>query len=100
MAMAMKVNKNTLVFIALLWTALNTHAILAQDEVLGRELYEGRCLDCHEEAPYGKGPPKAQSLESVRAMAKLWDSISPGSPWTQKDLDDVVLYLNQTFYRY
>ncbi len=88
------------VFIALLWTGLNTTAILAQDVVLGRELYEGRCLDCHKDAPYGKGPPKAQSLESIRAMAKLWDSISPGSPWTQKDLDDVVWYLNQKFYRY
>lgn len=88
------------VFIALLWACLNTSEILAQDLVLGRELYEGRCLNCHKDAPYGNGPPKAQSLASVRAMAKLWDSISPGSPWTQKDLDDVVLYLNQTFYRY
>lgn len=88
------------VCVAALWTSLSTSAVMAQDAQLGRELYEGRCLECHEQAPYGKGTPKAQSLESVRSMAKLWDSISPGAPWTQRDLDDVVSYLNQNFYRY
>ena len=83
-----------------LWTSLGARDILAQDAGLGQELYEERCLDCHKNAPYGEGPPKAQSLESVRSMSKLWDSISPGEPWTRRDLDDVVSYLNQKFYRY
>ncbi len=92
--------KKILACIAVFWASLGANGILAQGEGQGRELYEGRCLDCHKDAPYGKGPPKAQSLESVRSMAKLWDSLSPGTPWTQRDLDDVVSYLNQKFYRY
>jgi mono/diheme cytochrome c family protein len=89
-----------IVCVVTLWTFLSTSAVIAQDAELGRELYEGRCLECHTEAPYGKGPPKAQSLEAVRSTAKLWDSISPGTLWTQRDLDDVVSYLNQKFYHY
>ena len=92
--------KKILIYIVALWTSLSANAILAEDVGQGRELYEGRCLDCHKDAPYGKGPPKAQSLESVRAMAKLWNSISPGSPWTQRNIDDVVSYLSQKFYRF
>jgi mono/diheme cytochrome c family protein len=85
---------------AILWVLSGITGAVAQDAEQGRELYQGRCLECHKEAPYGNGPPKAQSMESVRAMAKLWDSISPGMPWTQRDLDDVVAYLNQKFYRF
>lgn len=94
------ITKKFLIFAAVAWASLNAGDISAQDVGQGRELYEGRCRDCHKEAPYGKGPAKAQSLESVRAMAKLWDSISPGTLWTSRDLDDVVAYLNQKFYRY
>jgi mono/diheme cytochrome c family protein len=85
---------------SVLWGALNVTTTFAQDTKQGQALYEGRCLDCHKEAPYGKGPPKAQSVESVRSMAKLWDSISAGTQWTPRDVDDVVMYLNQKFYRY
>lgn len=92
--------KKILASIAMLWTFLNSSGGLAQDLVLGRELYEGRCLGCHKEAPYGKGPPMAKSLESIRSMAKLWDSISPGTLWTPRDLEDVVLYLNEKYYHY
>ena len=82
------------------WIYLCAGAVQAQDAVLGDALYKGRCLGCHKEAPYGKGPPMAQSPESLRAMAKLWDSISPGTPWTKQDLDDVVSYLNKQYYRF
>ena len=92
--------KKILIYIVALWTSLSANAILAEDVGQGRELYEGRCLDCHKDAPYGNGPPKAQALESVRSVTKLWDSISPGTPWTQRDLDDVVSYLSQKFYRF
>ncbi len=88
------------VYVAVLSSFSSASGVLAQDAQVGQELYQGRCLECHKEAPYGKGPRKAQSLESMRAMAKLWDSISPGTPWTQRDLDDVVSYLNQEFYRF
>ena len=88
-----------LVSAALLWASLSAGA-QAQDPVLGKELYDGRCLACHKKAPYGNGPPVALTLENVRAMAKLWDSISPGALWTRQDLDDVVSYLNQKYYHY
>jgi mono/diheme cytochrome c family protein len=88
------------VYLAVVWTSASVSSVLAQDAKLGRELYQGRCLECHKEAPYGTGVKKAQSLEGVRSMAKLWDSISPGTPWTRRDLDDVVSYLNQEFYHF
>jgi mono/diheme cytochrome c family protein len=93
------ISKVRVCFLAFL-ASLSASAVLAQDEKLGKELYDGRCLSCHKDTPYGKGPPKAQSLEAVRATAKLWASIAPGTPWTQPDMDDVVLYLNQNFYHY
>ena len=82
------------------WIFLCAGAVHAQDAVLGEALYNGRCLGCHKEAPYGKGSPMAQSPESLRAMAKLWDSISPGTLWTKQDLDDVVSYLSKKYYRF
>lgn len=83
----------------LLWMSFGAGA-QSQDPVLGKELYGGRCLGCHKDAPYGKGPPMALNLENLRSMAKLWDSISPGTLWTKQDLDDVVSYLNQKYYHY
>jgi mono/diheme cytochrome c family protein len=92
--------KKILVISTTWWIFLSTGAVQAEDAVLGEELYKGRCLGCHKEAPYGKGPPMAQSQESLRSMAKLWDSISPGTLWTKQDLDDVVSYLNKKYYHY
>lgn len=91
--------KKIAVTIALLWTSFGAGA-QSPDPVLGKELYEGRCLGCHKEAPYGNGPRKATNLDSLRATSKLWDSISPGTPWTKRDLDDAVSYLNQKYYQY
>jgi mono/diheme cytochrome c family protein len=91
--------KKVVVLIVLLWAPFGAGA-QSQDPVLGKELYDGRCLGCHKEAPYGKGPPMARNLESLRSMAKLWDSISPGTLWTKQDLDVVVSYLNQKYYHY
>jgi mono/diheme cytochrome c family protein len=85
--------------VVLLWMSFGAGA-QTQDPVLGKELYGGRCLGCHKDAPYGKGPPMALNLENLRAMAKLWDSISPGTLWTKQDVDDVVSYLNQKYYHY
>ena len=94
-----KMTNKILLSAALLWASLSAGA-QAQDPVLGKELYDGRCLACHKEAPYGKGPPMALTLENLRAAAKLWDSISPGTLWTRQDLDDVTSYLNQKYYHY
>jgi mono/diheme cytochrome c family protein len=91
--------KKISVSIVFLWASLGAGAE-SQDAVLGKELYDARCLGCHKEAPYGKGLPMALNLESLRSMAKLWDSISPGTLWTKQDLDDVVSYLNQKYYHY
>ena len=49
--------------IAVLWALLSANGVWAQDLVLGRELYEGRCLECHKDAPYGhqrKGTQQTQ----------------------------------------
>ena len=88
------------VYFFVLLASLSSSALFAQDEKLGKELYDGRCLTCHKDTPYGKGPPKAQSLEALRSTTKLWASIAPGTPWTQQDMDNVVFYLNQKFYHY
>ena len=79
---------------------IGPNAAAVQDEILGKELYDARCLSCHKEAPYGTGAPKAKSLDAVRSMTKLWANLAPGKAWSQKDLDDVVEYLNKQFYHY
>lgn len=79
---------------------IGSNAVAQQSDVLGKELYDGRCLSCHKEAPYGSGTPKAKSLDAVRSMTKLWANLAPGTAWTQKDLDDVVEYLNKQYYHY
>jgi mono/diheme cytochrome c family protein len=94
-----KITKTILGSAVLLWVSLSVGA-QAQYPALGKELYDGRCLGCHKEAPYGKGPPTALTLEKLRSMAKLWGSISLGTLWTKQDLNDVVSYLNQKYYYY
>jgi mono/diheme cytochrome c family protein len=79
---------------------LGASRVSAQNDAPGKEHYDARCLSCHKDTPYGKGQPKAQSLDAVRATAKLWASIAPGTPWNQQQMDDVVRYLNQNFYHY
>jgi mono/diheme cytochrome c family protein len=81
--------------------ALLAVPVLAADSKNGQTLYESRCTECHKETTMiGPDGPKAKTLEGVRLQVQLWNSLVGGIAWSEKDIADVVAYLNAKFYRY
>jgi mono/diheme cytochrome c family protein len=84
----------------LLSLALLAASVFAADSRNGQALYESRCVECHKETAIGPDGPKVKTLEGLRLQVKLWDSLAGGLAWNDKDVADVVAYLNQKFYHY
>ena len=73
----------------------------AQDAERGRDLYETYCLDCHYERVHQR--PRARS--QVQNLSDLRDMVASRATLTKyrfslDEKEDVVQYLNQTYYRF
>jgi mono/diheme cytochrome c family protein len=71
----------------------------AQDARRGRQIYETHCLTCHYEHVHERAPGRSRvhDLEELRrevaARARL-----TGVRFTREDIEDVVIYLDQSHY--
>jgi mono/diheme cytochrome c family protein len=85
--------------LAALATALATSAPAAGDAQRGRVLYEAGCLGCHAESVHGRERRVAADFEAVRAWVRRWGG-NLGLKWTDDEVTDVAVYLNQRHYRF
>jgi mono/diheme cytochrome c family protein len=71
----------------------------AADAERGKALYETRCSACHASSVHQREARKAKSFDALRAQVQRW-SAEVGGGWSDDEIDDVALYLNQRYYRF
>lgn len=75
-------------------------AASAQDAARGRALYETHCGGCHYERIHDERlRPAVRDLPDLRDMVAQWARETKRS-FTTEELDDIVLYLNESHYRF
>lgn len=71
----------------------------AADAARGAALYESRCGSCHSESVHGRAKRVATDFEDVRRWVRRWnDNLT--LRWGDEEIDDVAMYLNNTYYKY
>ena len=65
----------------------------------GRQLYETNCIMCHQQSVHSRPNRVARSMGDVRGYVKKWSGAAKLT-WTNDEIDEVSVYLNERFYRF
>ena len=65
----------------------------------GRALYENHCVVCHTPKVHRRAARLPLSADDLRFIVAVWAS-QQGLRWSRDDIDDVVHYLDRTYYRF
>jgi len=65
----------------------------------GRALYENHCVVCHTPKVHRRVPTLPLHTDDLRFIVTLWAS-QQGLRWSRDDIEDVVHYLDRTYYRF
>ena len=76
-----------------------TRNVAGADARRGAALYEERCGSCHSESVHGRQKRVAKDYDAVRGWVARWND-NLGLHWGDEELDDVSVYLNDTYYRF
>ena len=81
-------------------------ALLAGDAAKGKTAHDAKCTACHVESFGGDGSKiytrkdrKVKSIEGLMGRVKGCNQ-QVGANFSKEDVDNVVSYLNQTFYKF
>ena len=66
----------------------------------GKILYEQYCTRCHDTRVHTRPDRRIGSLEALKNQVKRCELNVGSLNWPQPDFDDVVAYLNTTFYKF
>lgn len=74
---------------------------VAQDPDRGKLVYETQCGGCH----YERVHERSRSKSIVKSLSDLRDQVAlragmTGRPFTLEDLEDIVAYLNRSYYEF
>jgi mono/diheme cytochrome c family protein len=94
----MRLTTTLLLGCALAASTASTSA-LAASIARGKTLYETKCHACHDRSVHNRKARKAKSVQSIRREVVRWDD-ALGGGWTKEEVDDVTVYLNETYYRF
>ena len=84
----------------LLLTALSFPLLAeAQDYANGAELHMQSCTGCHDNSIYTRQPRRVNSLPALGKQVRFCKD-NLGVSWFDDEVNDVILYLNQDFYRF
>ena len=71
----------------------------AADLARGKVLFEENCTMCHDSKKFTRMDRHVRSLKKLKTQ--VWNcQDGAGYDWTQEQIDDVVEYLNATFYHF
>jgi hypothetical protein len=91
--------KATLTFLALV--SMFSHSLNAQtvDERLlrGQTLHNTICRGCHEDDMYTKRHLSRNPYFDLRMQTRLWSEVVK-EKWSDAEIDDVVYFLQKTYY--
>lgn len=65
----------------------------------GQRLYETACTACHAQSVHSRVQKSARSVPAIREFAVRWARVV-NAPWTNEEIDDVVTYLNERYYKF
>ncbi|OYV75846.1 MAG: hypothetical protein B7Z66_11350 [Chromatiales bacterium 21-64-14] len=82
-----------------LWTAGSARAATSPDVAHGKELHNASCLACHNPSVYTRPDHKIRSLTALHRQVAACQKAA-GANWNAAGRNDVVEYLNQTFYHF
>ena len=86
--------------IAIAFASLASAApVHAESLVRGQSLYETKCYECHTRSVHSRASRKAKSFMGIRREVARWEG-TLGASWSKEEIDDVTLYLNETYYKY
>lgn len=87
--------KITLMIIGLLFTPLAQ----AADIKRGEQLHNDRCMRCHGNEVYTRSDRRIKSLDKLGAQVRFCKN-QTGVMWFDDEVDDVIHYLNKSFYKF
>jgi len=64
----------------------------------GQLLYENHCRGCHEKSVHSRTEKSAKSKDDIKYWVIRW-ATELKLEWSTEDVDDVVDYLDKTFYQ-
>ena len=67
------------------------------DATRGRLLYENACIACHSTQAHWRDRHLVQDWPGLVHQVQRWQAAA-GQGWSESDVRDVALYLNQRFY--
>ena len=70
----------------------------AGDAGRGRLLYENHCTVCHTSVVHVREQRKASTRDEIRSWIVRWQK-ELGLQWTSSEIDDVIEYLNDDYYK-
>lgn len=70
---------------------------VAENFQRGQELFEHHCHGCHGDLRMASKEGKVKTLSELRDRIISW-SIHSGSDWSDSEVDDVLYYMNKSFY--
>lgn len=65
----------------------------------GKILHKGNCQRCHQSDIYTRDNRKVKTFSELQKQVGLCDQ-AIGLTWFDEDIDDVVEYLNQKYYKF
>ena len=65
----------------------------------GASLHQKHCTSCHDDSVYTRKDRRVTSLAGLKKQVQRCE-LSQGLKWFDEDVDDVVSYLNNTYYKF
>jgi hypothetical protein len=65
----------------------------------GKALVAANCTKCHDQRVYTRPDRRVTTLDGLNSQVRRCE-LSLGLKWFDDDIDDVVAYLNQTYYHF
>jgi cytochrome c553 len=65
----------------------------------GKTLQKSKCQSCHDDSIYTRNPRIVNSYPELQARVEFCDTQAQ-THWNKKQLDSVINYLNNTFYKF
>ncbi|MEJ2140405.1 MAG: cytochrome c [Gammaproteobacteria bacterium] len=79
-------------------TYMASMATLA-DAQRGQKLHDAHCMKCHDDSVYTRDQHFVTSKEALVKQVKRC-ALNTNTQWSEKDVNDVVDYLNATYYKF
>ncbi len=65
----------------------------------GKKLHDEHCMKCHDDSVYTRDQRLVASREALVGQVKSCAK-NTGAQWSDKDVNDIVDYLNATYYKF